>query len=76
MHTAERYLLDDSIMPAVDYRLPGGLSWEELTTAMRIASESHRVVGLEVTIYNPQLDPDGSGARGLVKVIRDALGQR
>jgi arginase len=66
-------VLDDAIMPAVDYRLPDGLSWDELTTAMRIAFESHRVVGLEVTIYNPQLDPDGSGARGLVNVIGDAL---
>ena len=60
-------------MPAVDYRLPDGLSWEELTMAMRVAIESHRLVGLEVTIYNPNLDPDGSGARGLVNVIADAL---
>ena len=66
-------VLDDAIMPAVDYRLPDGLSWEELTTAMRIAIKSHRVVGLEVTIYNPTLDPDGAGARGLTKVIGDAL---
>ncbi|MGH9160561.1 MAG: arginase family protein [Vicinamibacteraceae bacterium] len=66
-------VLDDAIMPAVDYRLPGGLSWDELTTALRMAVESHRVVGLEVTIYNPTLDPDGAGARGLVKVIGDAF---
>ena len=66
-------VLDDEIMPAVDYRLPDGLSWEELTTAMRIATESHRVVGLEVTIYNPKLDPNGAGARGLTNVIGDAL---
>jgi arginase len=66
-------VLDDAIMPAVDYRLPDGLTWEELTTAMRIAIESHRVVGLEVTIYNPKLDPDGAGARGLVNAIANAL---
>ena len=66
-------VLDDAIMPAVDYRLPDGLSWEELTTAMRVAIESGRVVGLEVTIYNPKLDPGGAGARGLVNVIGDAL---
>jgi arginase len=66
-------VLDDTIMPAVDYRLPGGLSWEELTTALRIGIESRRVVGIEVTIYNPMLDPDGAGARGLTSVIGNAL---
>ena len=56
-------VLDDAIMPAVDYRLPDGLSWEELTTVLRIAIASNGVVGLDVTIYNPKLDPDGAGAR-------------
>jgi len=41
---------------------------------MRIAAKSRRVVGLEITIYNPTLDPDGAGARGLTNVIADALG--
>jgi arginase len=62
-------VLDDDIMPAVDYRLPGGLSWEELSTALRIAFQSGRVVGLELTVYNPALDRDGSGARGLANAI-------
>ena len=66
-------VLDDAIMPAVDYRLPDGLSWEELTTAIRIATESHRVVGLDVTIYNPKLDPTGAGALGLTNIIGEAL---
>lgn len=67
-------VLNDEIMPAVDYRLPGGLSWEELTTVLRIAIQSGRAVGLELTIYNPKLDPGGEGARGLVDVIGGALG--
>lgn len=66
-------VLDDVIMPAVDYRLPGGLSWKELTTVLRVAIQSRRSVGLEVTIYNPQLDPDGTGAHELVRVMADAL---
>jgi arginase len=66
-------VLDDAIMPAVDYRLPGGLSWEDLTAALRIAIQSGRAVGLELTIYNPKLDPSGAGARGLARVIGDAL---
>jgi arginase len=66
-------VLDDAIMPAVDYRLPGGLSWNELTRTLRVAVQSGRAVGLEVTIYNPKLDSDGTGARELVRVIGDAL---
>jgi arginase len=69
-------VLDDAIMPAVDYRLPGGLSWEELAQTLSIAIASRRAVGLEVTIYNPKLDADGTGARGLARVIGDALGAR
>jgi arginase len=30
-------VLDDAVMPAVDYRLPDGLSWTELTTVLRAA---------------------------------------
>ncbi len=67
-------VLDDGIMPAVDYRLPGGLSWDELTMVLRMAIASRRAVGLEVTIYNPALDPDQAAARGLVAVLGNVLG--
>lgn len=66
-------VLDDRIMPAVDYRLPGGLRWDELTAALRTAIGSGGAVGVELTIYNPALDPDGAGARGLVRTLVDAL---
>lgn len=65
--------LDDAIMPAVDFRIPGGLSHEELATALRIALDSGRAVGLEVAIYNPDLDADGEAGRGLVEVMRQVL---
>jgi len=58
--------LDDEIMPAVDYRLPGGLRWDELEAVLRIAVASGRVRGIDVTIFNPALDPDGSIAAALV----------
>lgn len=66
-------VLDDAIMPAVDYRLPGGLSWDELETVLRTALGSGRAVGMEVTIFNPRLDHDGSVARALVDTIVSAL---
>jgi arginase len=66
--------LDDALMPAVDYRLAGGLSHEELVTVLRTALASGRAAGMEVTIYNPSLDRDGSAGRGLVEALEQALG--
>ncbi len=66
--------LDDEVMPAVDYRLPDGLSVDELTTALEIAVSSPKAVGIEVTIYNPALDPDGRAGRTLADVLVAALG--
>jgi arginase len=50
-------VLSDSIMPAVDYRQPGGLSWGEFVKMLRLICTSNSAVGLNVTIYNPLLDP-------------------
>jgi len=66
--------LDDAIMPAVDFRVPGGLSWDELSTVLRVARASGKAVGLEITIYNPGLDKDGSAGRGLADVLAATLG--
>jgi arginase len=66
-------VLDDAVMPAVDYRLPGGLSWDELGTVVAAAIESGRAVGVEVTIFNPALDTDGAITRRLVSCLVDAL---
>jgi arginase len=66
-------VLDDSIMPAVDYRLPGGLRWEELSAVLRAAVASPRAVGLEITIFNPTLDADGRIAHGLVDALVEGL---
>jgi arginase len=66
-------VLDDAVMPAVDYRLPGGLSWDELEIVLRRAVETDRMVGLEVTIFNPTLDADGSITRTLVTSLCRSL---
>ena len=62
-------VLDDAIMPAVDYRQPGGLSASELSHVLRAAVDSGRLAGLEVTIYNPALDADGAAGRGLADAL-------
>jgi len=65
--------LDDAIMPAVEYRIPGGLKRDEAVTVLRAAIGSGRAIGLEVTIYNPSLDPDGSAGRLLADLLVEAL---
>jgi arginase len=65
--------LDDAVMPAVDFRLPGGLSAEQLLCVLKRALGSERAVGLEITIYNPALDTDGRAGSLLVDVLATAL---
>ena len=65
--------LDDAVMPAVDYRLPGGLRPEELAVVLKTALASGRAAGMEVTIYNPALDPGGDAGRTLVETLVEAL---
>jgi arginase len=62
-------VLDDAIMPAVDYRHPGGLSWDEAAQLLQGLLGSPGARGLDVTIFNPSLDPDGSIARQLADLI-------
>jgi arginase len=66
-------VLDDAVMPAVDYRMPGGLSWDELEAVLAAAIATGRAVGLELTILNPALDTDGVIIRTLVARLGRAL---
>lgn len=68
-------VLDDAVMPAVDYRIPGGLGWDELALAVRAAVGSGRAQGMEITIFNPRLDNDGSIASALVACLAKGLGR-
>jgi arginase len=65
--------LDDAVMPAVDYRIPDGLRPDELETVLRAALASGRAVGMEITIYNPALDPSGSAGRVLTNILSNVL---
>ncbi|MET0412249.1 MAG: arginase family protein [Polyangiaceae bacterium] len=69
-------VLSDAIMPAVDYRMPDGLGWDELRTVLWAAATHPRAAGLELCIYNPALDPTRAGARGLAGVLVSALTER
>lgn len=66
-------VLHDDEMPAVDYRLPGGLRLFELREVLRTLHLSGRAVGLDVTIFNPLLDGDGRLACQLVRCLAGGL---
>ncbi|MGO1078702.1 arginase family protein, partial [Inquilinus sp. CA228] len=66
-------VLDDAVMPAVDYRMPGGLSFDELATVLGAAAASGRMAGIDITIFNPALDPDGAIAAGFTAAIARGL---
>ena len=69
-------VLDDEIMPAVDYRMAGGgMTFENLSRLLQLLRGTGRAVGMDITIYNPALDEDGKIARELTSAINTGLGE-
>jgi len=60
-------------MQSVDDPRPDGLTWDDGITILRTAIASNQAAGLQVAIYNPDIDKDGSNGRGLAAAIRAAL---
>ncbi|HWM26771.1 MAG TPA: arginase family protein [Chthoniobacterales bacterium] len=58
-------VLDAEIMPAVDSPDPGGLTWPELDRILQELGRSPTIAGMELTIFDPDLDPSGSLAADL-----------
>jgi len=56
-------------MPAVDSPQIGGLSYAELTEVLRLLLSSGLAVGMEITIFDPELDVSGKIARDFTKAI-------
>jgi arginase len=66
-------VFDETIMQAADDSRPDGLAWDEVVSALSVAMRSGRAIGLQVAIYNPDIDTDGSNGRGLAAIVREAL---
>ncbi|WP_172382656.1 arginase family protein [Streptomyces sp. MNP-20] len=62
-------VLDPSVMPAVDSPDEDGLHPDELLALLRPLVRSPRCVGLNVTIYDPDLDPEGTAGDVLTDVV-------
>jgi arginase len=69
-------VLDDVLMPAVDYRVPGGLDRREFAVLAGTLLADEGVACVDVTIYNPLLDPDGEARRNLTGCLIDAFTTR
>ncbi|MEU5808537.1 arginase family protein [Streptomyces sp. NPDC047718] len=66
-------VLDPEVMPAVDSPDPGGLLPDELAALLRALVRSPRCVGLNVTIYDPDLDPDARAGALLADLVAGAF---
>jgi len=66
-------VLNDSENPAVDYRIPGGLTFLECTKLLKAIIDLERAVGISISIYNPSLDNKNLVADRLVKLFQDIL---
>lgn len=66
-------ILDAEVMPAVDSPDPGGLQHEHLQELLRELLASPKCVGLDVGIFDPDLDPDGRYAAELTATLVGAL---
>jgi arginase len=66
-------VFDETIMQSVDDPRPDGLTWDQGIAVLRTATASSQAAGLQIAIYNPDIDKDGSNGRGLAAAIRSAL---
>ncbi len=66
-------VLDDGLMPAVDSRQPGGMSYEELVELLRPLLRSGLAVGMELTIFDPGLDPTGEISEAFTAAVVEAF---
>jgi arginase len=62
-------VLSTQAFAAVDYPQPGGLYWEQLHRLAVTAARDDGCLGASIVIYNPDLDPDRSGARMVVEFV-------
>ncbi|QIK05711.1 arginase family protein [Streptomyces sp. ID38640] len=68
-------VLDPSVMPAVDSPDPGGLLTGELRALLGPLAASPRCAGINVTIYDPDRDPEGTGAVLLADLLESVFAQ-
>ncbi|MDI2129114.1 arginase family protein [Yinghuangia seranimata] len=66
-------VLDERVLPAVDSPGRPGLDFPQLTDLVAALITTGRIVGLDVAIYDPDLDPDHAYAAPIVDCLASAL---
>jgi arginase len=69
-------VLDPELMPAVDSPEPGGLTHQELVALLKTLTASELAMGVQLTIFDPDLDPDGRLAAELTDTVVAGVGPR
>jgi arginase len=59
--------------PAVNVPGSGGLRFEDVRLALLEFAKHKNLLGFDVAQYNPDKDPDGSGAKKLVELLVEVL---
>jgi len=62
-------VLDPAVMPAVDAPEPGGIAFPELELLLAGLVDTPDCLGVEITVYDPDYDPDGAFAREITATI-------
>ena len=60
---------DPELLPAVDRPEPDGLTRQELVELLAGLAAAELAVGMQVTSFDPDLDPDGRLARQLTDAL-------
>lgn len=66
-------VLDQRVMPAVDSPGSPGLDFPQLADLLSPLVDTGRMIGLDVTIYDPELDPSGEYLPGIVDCLASGL---
>jgi arginase len=69
-------VINPTVMPAVDSPIAGGPTMDEVVDLLTPLIRHPRALGLELTIYDPGLDPDRSCGARLVTLLESLLGAR
>ena len=62
-------VLDPAVMPAVDAPEPGGIAFPELELLLAGLVDTPHCLGVEITVFDPDYDPDGAYAEEITAAL-------